>query len=388
MPGRVREKGMFEIQVVTAAVNGAGCGAALMCAGVLELRRPREPAYRALAVFFLVMAVILAINVWTAVDPGSLVVASLLQAPLQPLLPVLFWFYVDDISAADRRVWGWRDLWHLLPGAIMLGASQATLLLPAEQRAAVLAGHVVVHSARLAQILLDLASALWIVQASAYMAAVLIRLRWLNTTLREYFGSTEARELSWLRLITVIIAASWSLTVAYNTFAPPMAALEIALGAAGLATVLALGLWATRQRPALQFAESSPERVGREAGDATTYARSQLDDDHLTRIAERIEQAFSVEQLYRDPALSLDDLAKAIGVRAPYLSQTFSRRLHSSFFEYCAAARITEACALLRDTDRTVTQIAADVGFNSRSAFYSAFRAAKRLTPTAYRQQQ
>jgi AraC-like DNA-binding protein len=372
------------LEIVTAAVNGAGCGAALMCAGVLELRRPREPAYRALALFFLVMAVTLAINVWTAVDSRAIVVASLLQAPLQPLLPALFWFYVDDVSSPNRRIWARPDVWHLIPAGLMLGACLLTLMLPPEQRAAVLNGRVVTGLAHIAQILLDTASALWIIQASVYIAFVLRRLRRLQATLREYFASTEARELTWLRVVTVIIAASWSLTVAYNTFAPPMAMLEVALGAAGLATVMTLGLWATRQRPALQLAESSPERLG-STEDAATYARSQLDEEHMSRIAERIEHVFTVDQLYRDPTLSLDDLAKAIGVRAPYLSQTFSRRLRSSFFEFCAQARVAEACTLLRDTDRTVTQIAADVGFNSRSAFYAAFRSAKGLTPTAYR---
>ena len=173
------------LEIVTAAVNGAGCGAALMCAGVLELRRPREPAYRALALFFLVMAVTLAINVWTAVDSRAIVVASLLQAPLQPLLPALFWFYVDDVSSPNRRIWARPDVWHLIPAGLMLGACLLTLMLPPEQRAAVLNGRVVTGLAHIAQILLDTASALWIIQASVYIAFVLRRLRRLQATLRE-----------------------------------------------------------------------------------------------------------------------------------------------------------------------------------------------------------
>ena len=56
-----------------------------------------------------------------------------------------------------------------------------------------------------------------------------------------------------------------------------------------------------------------------------------------------------------------------------------------SFFDFVNGFRVDEAERLLRDTDRSVTEIALDVGFNSRSTFNTAVRKHRSLTPTDLR---
>ncbi|XHE53897.1 AraC family transcriptional regulator (plasmid) [Phaeobacter sp. BS34] len=91
------------------------------------------------------------------------------------------------------------------------------------------------------------------------------------------------------------------------------------------------------------------------------------------------------DMLYRDPNLSLWDLAKHISVTSNYVSQTLNMTLQSNFFDYVNKWRIQDAVKQLHDTDETILVIAHDVGFNSRSSFYNAFKREMNTTPSALR---
>lgn len=78
-------------------------------------------------------------------------------------------------------------------------------------------------------------------------------------------------------------------------------------------------------------------------------------------------------------------LARHIGVSPNYVSQTLNDTVGDSFFDFVNSYRILDAQDLLRDTDQTVLAIAFEVGFNSRSSFYTAFKKVTGQTPTAFR---
>jgi AraC-like DNA-binding protein len=56
-----------------------------------------------------------------------------------------------------------------------------------------------------------------------------------------------------------------------------------------------------------------------------------------------------------------------------------------SFYHYVNRWRVEEAKRLLLTTDANVLNIAHDVGFNSRSAFYNAFRTVTGESPVTFR---
>ncbi|MFU1684321.1 helix-turn-helix domain-containing protein [Phaeobacter piscinae] len=68
-----------------------------------------------------------------------------------------------------------------------------------------------------------------------------------------------------------------------------------------------------------------------------------------------------------------------------YVSQTLNMTLQSNFFDYVNKWRIQDAVTQLHDTDETILVIAHDVGFNSRSSFYNAFKREMNTTPSALR---
>ena len=84
--------------------------------------------------------------------------------------------------------------------------------------------------------------------------------------------------------------------------------------------------------------------------------------------------------------LSAKTLAKDLGISTYYLSHLFARELKMSFPSYVAHQRLNLACDLLRDTNRSVTDIAYDVGFTSMRTFLRCFKTQYNCTPTEWRQ--
>ena len=120
------------------------------------------------------------------------------------------------------------------------------------------------------------------------------------------------------------------------------------------------------------------------------YIRSSLTAEDASRVSECLEKGMSEGRLYADPDLNLDRLAAGIGTSPHTLSRVLNERLERTFFEYVAEFRLEDSKRRLADPANdtyTIDAIAEAAGFSSRSTFYSAFRRAFSMTPTAYRSQ-
>ncbi|MGB0860717.1 MAG: helix-turn-helix domain-containing protein, partial [Pseudoalteromonas spongiae] len=117
------------------------------------------------------------------------------------------------------------------------------------------------------------------------------------------------------------------------------------------------------------------------------YKTSALSEDNLQHIANKLENAMQQEQIYLNAALSLPILAKSINTSSNYISQTLNERLKVNFFDYVNGYRVKHAKNELTNSNKTVLDIAMDAGFNSKSAFYTAFKKYTGSTPMQYRKQ-
>ena len=84
--------------------------------------------------------------------------------------------------------------------------------------------------------------------------------------------------------------------------------------------------------------------------------------------------------------ISLEAIARQLGVNASYLSSQFNREVGKSLPEYVSEKRIAEAKRLLRGrTQLPIGQIAAAVGFSDVNYFTKVFKKKAGQTPSAYR---
>lgn len=93
-----------------------------------------------------------------------------------------------------------------------------------------------------------------------------------------------------------------------------------------------------------------------------------------------------VNEHYREK-LTLDMLARGIGLSRYRLSHVFSEKIGQSFSSYVSSIRLAYARTLLTETDMPVTVIAEEAGFESQRTFFRTFREQYGMSPQQYRRQ-
>lgn len=83
--------------------------------------------------------------------------------------------------------------------------------------------------------------------------------------------------------------------------------------------------------------------------------------------------------------LSLSLLAKELHLSKYYISHLFSDKLNIGFNDYVNSLRVSAACRQLAQTDESVTDICARVGFSTLRTFNRAFQRHTGVTPSSYR---
>lgn len=109
-----------------------------------------------------------------------------------------------------------------------------------------------------------------------------------------------------------------------------------------------------------------------------------FDDD--TSLAQ-INTVFSyITENYSD-AISADMLSAKLGMSPTKFSRFFRKATGNSFTDFVNHIRINKACQLLMNTDKYVTNICYDVGFNNVANFNRRFLDIKGITPKEFRSQ-
>lgn len=113
-----------------------------------------------------------------------------------------------------------------------------------------------------------------------------------------------------------------------------------------------------------------------------------LSDEEARLWLDQLEQLMEDQQLFKNPNLKLQNLAQELRLSPHQLSQFLNDNLGKNFTQFINEYRIHEACKLLEtDTLLSIEGIGDEVGFNSKSTFFSTFKKVKGLTPAKYRQQ-
>jgi AraC-like DNA-binding protein len=116
-----------------------------------------------------------------------------------------------------------------------------------------------------------------------------------------------------------------------------------------------------------------------------SHARLQSADDHaqldqINAIVSRITDNLS-------QPLSAADLAGELGMTESRFSRFFRRATGNTFTDFVNQVRINRACQLLMESDRFITHICYEVGFNNIANFNRRFLDIKGMTPSEFRRQ-
>lgn len=350
-----------------------GAAQAALLALALWRRPVNAQANRVLAGWVALIGIDLAVKAVYFDGPAPELLKAYRLVSLLPFLyGALFYLYVRALTEA-RALQG-RDLLHMTGFAIALAVNAGFFLQDAAQDRAFFR-HLREGGHWPGRPWLDI---LLFAYSLSYVVAGLVRVRRYRRGLLRRRSDADRMSLHWIDAMAVSQIVIWCIALMQWLMRIPWIDYPLIYGAV-VGWVFVVGYLSLRQ--VAVAAEPPP-------ADEAKPAEPAADDPRFPAVEARLAQLMAQEQLYREPALTIGQLAKRSGYPEYLVSAVINRRFEGHFWDYINRQRIEAASACLADVDdaRTILDIAYACGYTSKSTFNAAFKRQLGQTPSAYRQ--
>ena len=118
---------------------------------------------------------------------------------------------------------------------------------------------------------------------------------------------------------------------------------------------------------------------------ANTEVKQKPNIKLMKKKQERIQLLVDFVKNHFTEELTIKDIAEAAHISVSECTRCFKEYTDYSPYEYLIQYRISEAAALLLQSNQTVDNIAIKTGFSDTSSFIRAFKKRMGLTPLKYR---
>lgn len=387
-------------------VAALGALQGLILVSILVTRRSQRTANRLLAAMMLAFSVYLVADVYYAADlvrefPHLFGISY----PLPWLFGPLVYLYTVAASDSDSRP-RLRDALHLAPPLAVVVVTLPIYLMSGAGKIALF------ERIQLGEMptVLTLVGPSMYVSGLLYSLATIGHLRRHHQRVQHSYSNTQRVNLRWLLWLAGAAAGVWLLAFAIRLadLLPPavqrpsedLVGLSIAL------IVYAIGYRGLRQPEIHRYDEpaasapgetrpaaatfpgdvpSSPPPASR--GDAR-YERSGLRDEEAAALKAELLELMAREHPYRDPDLTLADLAARLNTTPHKLSEVLNSEVGQTFYDFVNGYRVEEVRRRLADAKSkrlNVLALAMDAGFASKSTFNQVFKKRTGQTPSTYR---
>ena len=149
-------------------------------------------------------------------------------------------------------------------------------------------------------------------------------------------------------------------------------------------SVFFLGYYSMRQPEIFKISIDDEDNTGNNISDTSDPG---MKGEELFLLKEKLETIMLEEKLYRNPGLTLSELAQKIGTNRHSLSKVINDGLGMNFNDFVNSYRVSEFKILALDENyknHTLLAIAYIVGFNSKSAFNRSFKKLEQCTPREF----
>lgn len=354
-------------------VFAIGAAQAALLALALWRRPVNAGANRVLAAWIALIGIDLAVKAvyWDPSYPAP--TKALRFVGLFPFLyGSLFYVYVRVLTEA--RAARWRDAVHLSGFFIMLALHAGFFLrglVPAE--------------GTLARTLPGIAELEWMrlnivlyAYCLSYVIAGLLRVGRYRRGLLQRRSDADRMSLHWIDAMAISQIVIWLIATLQWLVKIPWIDYPLIYGLVA-AWVFLMGYFSLTQTAVLVEPVAEPVPARADVAPAG--------DPRSADVEARLSKLMTDQQLFREPALTIGQLAKRSGYPEYRVSAVINRRFGENFWDYINRQRIEAAAAHLADAadTRTILDIAYACGFTSKSTFNAAFKRQRGETPSVFR---
>lgn len=225
------------------------------------------------------------------------------------------------------------------------------------------------------------------VQLVVYLILLVKLLRQHKAALQDQLANHEYVSLDWVYHLFAFFLLAALASMLGNLGAPWMAVSQQLMQGFYILALFYLLLRVFTQSPrtariASHDMPGDKDLEPKAAGGRNSYETSKLDDKTRENFEKTLMAVMQSERPYLDHELSSFDLADMAGMRSHDLSQLLNTHFQQNFYEYVNGHRVQYACDVLQEDPKSnITALSYAAGFNSRSAFYRAFKLKTGVSP-------
>lgn len=231
-----------------------------------------------------------------------------------------------------------------------------------------------------------------------YIALSLLLLKKHRSNISGQFSCSDKINLNWLFYLTIGITAIW-LSIIFGNDMSTFAFVDLFVLFIGYFGIRQVGVFAdnkpffTSVSPRQHSQETEKQNVEAETAskEIIKYGKTALSKEQMFEMHRRLTLLMQNTKPFKDPELTLGQLAVQLGVAENTLSQIINVMEQRNFYDYINNLRVQEfkQIALHPDNKKfTLLSLAFEVGFNSKTSFNRNFKKSTGLSPRAFCQQQ
>ncbi|WP_373517722.1 helix-turn-helix domain-containing protein [Pricia sp.] len=287
----------------------------------------------------------------------------------------IFYVYVHQICIFSNEK---TKYWVLYPGIAILFAQIAVFFLPYTVKVAITesVGYDIYFYCKV----------LYGLSIGIYTLRLLFKHK---IEVHNYFSMMESKELTWARIFLFYnISGSIVYTIFATTITDSLLA-KIFFATFDLILIYWVSYHGVKQRNILSLLAKKEDFEGISQKLSAKEDLLALSDDGLQELMERIDKLLRDSESFTDTDLTIMDLANELDTHPKRISTAINVICHQNFNAYVNRFRIRKAEKMLENeayTHLSVEGIGKEVGFHSKSAFYSAFKKFTGTTPSKYKE--
>ena len=366
---------------------------------LIQLKRENFRANRYLAVILAANGILL-LDQFLVKSNLIYEVPALLGAfiPIEAVFPPILYLYVRTMvqpNALGQKTW-----LHVIPTLVSVMLLSPFYLLEFDEKKTIIDSNYVEWPS-----VLEITYPIYAIVMGGLFTIYLVlsfKLLFSHTkNIAQFFSYQENITLAWLRNFLLFNLVKWICAAFfYGAFVQSDVDIERFLEYFFVFNVLfvfylgTMGLLQQRiyssDEPSSQNSTPQPPSINDEVAESPEgkYKKSAVTKERSARILQRLTEIMEEEKPYLNNTLNLPDLAKMISTPPNYVSQVINEQLQMNFFDYVNSYRIETAKNLIINPlphTLTILDIAMESAFNSKSAFYAAFKKQVGITPAAFK---
>ena len=223
-------------------------------------------------------------------------------------------------------------------------------------------------------------------QITPYMIACFLLISQYRNRIKNFYSSLNKLNLTWMLYVVGAFFFMWMIDLIdfirfYLKLTFPFDPVYLTFFSLFINFIFAILIfYKALQHPEIFTGIPEHERLQK-------YEQSRLTEEEKMNYLKKLQQYFINEKPFLKPELTIAEVASDLNLSTKYLSQVINESIGKNFYDYINSYRIEEAKKqLIKDSSRkTVLEVLYESGFNSKSAFNTAFKKHTGYTPSEYR---